>query len=470
MASSAQRRVRRAGLAAWPARRPARAGPGAAGSGVSSAARSQERGGGRQAAAGLRPAGRALQLGGDVLVGPDGGVRAVPGAAIGIDVGIGRLGQRAVHAAGARAATPPGRPPSVPADGGTAPARRTRSARPRPPAPRPSAPMPEPSAARHSSVGSPTGSAAAISSSRRVSAGAARAAAGSPPRSGLASGRDAGQSEPARQLRRRQAARQLQQRQRVAARLGHDPVAHPLVQRPADRPSPAAPAHRRRAARHQRAPAAPPAPARRRARRTAKTNATDSASSRRATNASACAEARSSHCASSTRQTSGCSSATSDSRLSTARPTRKRSGACPCAQAERGAQRVALRRREALEPVEHRRAQLMQPGERELHLRLDARRSRDRGTQTRARQVVQQRGLADPGLAAQDQHPALTGPHASPATGPAPRARRADHTACAGRCTSKRVRTRAVDGVHPCSLPRSDRSAVPVRRYVRRKR
>ena len=40
--------------------------------------------------------------------------------------------------------------------------------------------------------------------------------------------------EAARQLRRRQPTRQLQQRQRVAPRFGDDPVAHPLVQRPAD--------------------------------------------------------------------------------------------------------------------------------------------------------------------------------------------------------------------------------------------
>ena len=43
------------------------------------------------------------------------------------------------------------------------------------------------------------------------------------------------QTEPARELRRRQPARQLQQRQWVAARLGDQPLAHPLVQRNADR-------------------------------------------------------------------------------------------------------------------------------------------------------------------------------------------------------------------------------------------
>ena len=53
----------------------------------------------------------------------------------------------------------------------------------------------------------------------------------------------------------------------------------------------------------------------------------------------------------------------------------------------------------------------MQAGERELHLGLDARRSRDATPGRPLLQVVQQRGLADPRLAAQDQHPALTRPH-----------------------------------------------------------
>jgi len=41
----------------------------------------------------------------------------------------------------------------------------------------------------------------------------------------------AGESETARQPRRRHPPRQLQQRQRVAARLGDDPVPDPLIQR-----------------------------------------------------------------------------------------------------------------------------------------------------------------------------------------------------------------------------------------------
>ena len=100
--------------------------------------------------------------------------------------------------------------------------------------------------------------------------------------------------------------------------------------------------------------------------------ATGSASSRRATKASVCAETRSSHCASSTTQTSGCSSSASASRLRTARPTRKRSGALPGAQTERDGQRVTLRAGKTIQMPHHRHTQLVQTGERQFHLGLDA--------------------------------------------------------------------------------------------------
>ena len=47
------------------------------------------------------------------------------------------------------------------------------------------------------------------------------------------------------------------------------------------------------------------------------------------------------------------------------------------AQTERGAERFALRAGKALHAIQGRRAELMQPRERELHLRLDARRPGD---------------------------------------------------------------------------------------------
>ena len=57
------------------------------------------------------------------------------------------------------------------------------------------------------------------------------------------------------------------------------------------------------------------------------------------------------------------------------------------AQAERRAQRVALRARQLPETVEHLRAQRMQAGERELHLGLDARRPGDPASLRGCRQV-----------------------------------------------------------------------------------
>ena len=57
----------------------------------------QERGRSGHPSPGLCTVGRALQLGGNPLVGSDRGVRAVPGATVRIDVWIGHLGEGAVH-------------------------------------------------------------------------------------------------------------------------------------------------------------------------------------------------------------------------------------------------------------------------------------------------------------------------------------------------------------------------------------
>ena len=65
-----------------------------------------------------------------------------------------------------------------------------------------------------------------------------------------------------------------------------------------------------------------------------------------------------------------------------------------------------------VEPVEQRRAQVVQPGERELHLRLHADGPRDAAPGSAPRDVPEQRRLADPGLAAQHQRRALAEPDA----------------------------------------------------------
>src|SRR4051794_16000187 len=53
----------------------------------------------------------------------------------------------------------------------------------------------------------------------------------------------------------------------------------------------------------------------------------------------------------------------------------------------------------------------MQPRERQLHLRLDARRARDPASRRLLGDVVQQRGLADARFTAQDLHRALARPY-----------------------------------------------------------
>ena len=92
------------------------------------------------------------------------------------------------------------------------------------------------------------------------------------------------------------------------------------------------------------------------------------------------------------------------SRVSTARPTRKRSGCAARPQPEGRAEGVALRARAASSSrSRYGTAQLVQAGEGELHLRLDAGRPADPASRRAVEEELEQRGLADPGLAAQHQ-------------------------------------------------------------------
>jgi hypothetical protein len=68
-------------------------------------------------------------------------------------------------------------------------------------------------------------------------------------------------------------------------------------------------------------------------------------------------------------------------------PVRRR----PRTDSERGPQRITLRTRQTLQPVQHRRAQLLQPGEGQFHLRLETRRPRHPETRRPAGHIVQQR-------------------------------------------------------------------------------
>jgi hypothetical protein len=81
------------------------------------------------------------------------------------------------------------------------------------------------------------------------------------------------------------------------------------------------------------------------------------------------------------------------------------------AAAEHRRERVALRTRQPVEVVQHGRAELVESGVGQLHLRLDADGSRNMPASDLAGQVAQQRTLARPSLAPQDDDPAPAGEH-----------------------------------------------------------
>ena len=86
-------------------------------------------------------------------------------------------------------------------------------------------------------------------------------------------------------------------------------------------------------------------------------------------------------------------------------------GAISGGKPERDAEPATLRLGQRPEPAEHRRAQLVQPGEGELHLRLDAGHAGHPETGRLGDQMSQQFRLADPRLSPHDQDGALTASH-----------------------------------------------------------
>jgi hypothetical protein len=80
----------------------------------------------------------------------------------------------------------------------------------------------------------------------------------------------------------------------------------------------------------------------------------------------------------------------------------------PGTEAERHAERIALGRRQTLQAIQQRRAQLLQPRERKLHLGLHARATRHPTPRRPLDHVLQQRRLAYPRLPTHHQHATLT--------------------------------------------------------------
>ena len=278
----------------------------------------------------------------------------------------------------------PGRPPSGPADGGTAAGCRTRPARPRPRVPplrrRSRAGRPPATPAPGRRTGRPPRAAAACwvwrgrAPTRRWKFCSMLPASGAAP----------GKPEPAGQLLGRQPAGQFEQRQRVAPRLGDDLVPDP--RRRSARCSAASQQHARvglaQPRDHQvrqprqvaargpgsRRPGQPtPRPAGgRRTRESARRRGRATAGRRPGTPAAAPRR----------RWTAG-----------SARPGRSETGPAPARRSgrTRSAARPAAGAGERVQAIQHRRAQLMQRGERQFHLRLRRRRPAPRGSPARGR-------------------------------------------------------------------------------------
>jgi hypothetical protein len=69
-----------------------------------------------------------------------------------------------------------------------------------------------------------------------------------------------------------------------------------------------------------------------------------------------------------------------------------------------------LRSRQAPESIEERSTQLVKRSKRQFHLGLDTRGAHEPAPGSAAVQVVEECSLADPGLAANHEHPARPGP------------------------------------------------------------
>ena len=331
----------------------------------------QEGGRRGQSAAGLCPTGRSLQFAGHRFIGFDGRLRQVPGAAVGVEIGVGDLGQRAVHS----------RPPRPTPTGTTAD--RTSGWRNR------TCPPSSIRTVRH----------------RGAAASARSRAAPSPATAGHVTDRlDRGRQQ---QLPAGAGSAASRRMKPCSIRLAVGGRSARRTRTPAPPPSargevPATPAgfpgSRRRSGPGPRAikavitsraaarASAPLSPSMSRSgnrpnadalgSRTANTTPTCSAKSRRATKARVCAETGQAT-ARRRRGRSGVAGPTSDIRLSTASPP----GNDPATDRSSGRTRCRGRRVAAgqvLEVIQHRRTELMQPGIGKLHLGFDSGRPRTR--------------------------------------------------------------------------------------------
>jgi len=390
----------------------------------------EERTRGGQPTTRSRPPGRALQLASHRLVRLHCRLGAMPGPPVGIDPRIEGLGQRPVR-----------RPPILrggrPIDGGAG----QRMAEPHvgaefEPVPRPrlgaaaSTGMPCRRAARHSKAASPDRSAAAVSSSRRLSRGSDRNRWEKLCSMRLATGRGSGarNRRPDRPGRDRGA---TEQGERVATGLGRDPVrtcgssgpwtAEASNARASRSPSPRTVSWGRPAS-----SCSSPTPARRTARRPARPAAAGLRTPRLAGKSDQAHAHRRPG-----RQAAG-PPAPWASRLSTARPTSRRSGAVPSCSPKRDPQRVTLRPRQLFQLPEHRPAQLVADRRTGAPSPTRSRGSQNPEARRPARRVPQQTPSCRSRARRTEPAPRCCLPARCPAPDPAPRAR------CAGPATGSR--------------------------------
>ena len=132
--------------------------------------------------------------------------------------------------------------------------------------------------------------------------------------------------------------------------------------------------------------------------RVANASAILSASRRRATNASARADPPSSHCTSSTTHSSGLPLGSFGEEAENREPDKERTRRLSGAESEGDAERVTLKIGETLGELEDRRTELLQRRVVKLHLPLDAGSPNDAEILARLDRVLEQRGLADAGV------------------------------------------------------------------------